>query len=108
MLMSVTFLSFAPYGAFSWAKPGKSFTLTITVNSTPPQVATYTKAIKVTVDGPREPRSKTRKSLDRTDVPAAVNIFRSIVFWSSFGLLLLLRVGFVICASLQLFIGLAV
>ncbi|RZF47691.1 hypothetical protein LSTR_LSTR005708 [Laodelphax striatellus] len=38
---------------------GKSFTLTITVSSSPPQVATYTKAIKVTVDGPREPRSKT-------------------------------------------------
>ncbi|KAK1129369.1 hypothetical protein K0M31_019103, partial [Melipona bicolor] len=37
----------------------KSFTLTITVSTTPPQVATYTKAIKVTVDGPREPRSKT-------------------------------------------------
>lgn len=43
---------------------GKSFTLTITVNSSPPQVATYTKAIKVTVDGPREPRSKTRKTND--------------------------------------------
>ena len=41
---------------------GKSFTLTITVSTSPPQVATYTKAIKVTVDGPREPRSKTRKS----------------------------------------------
>ncbi|XP_039282882.1 LOW QUALITY PROTEIN: runt-related transcription factor 1-like [Nilaparvata lugens] len=40
---------------------GKSFTLTITVSSSPPQVATYTKAIKVTVDGPREPRSKTRQ-----------------------------------------------
>ncbi|PBC27795.1 Protein lozenge [Apis cerana cerana] len=39
----------------------KSFTLTITVSTTPPQVATYTKAIKVTVDGPREPRSKTRQ-----------------------------------------------
>ncbi|KAK6630456.1 hypothetical protein RUM43_014801 [Polyplax serrata] len=38
---------------------GKSFTLTITISSSPPQVATYTKAIKVTVDGPREPRSKT-------------------------------------------------
>ncbi|XP_011497023.1 PREDICTED: runt-related transcription factor 1-like [Ceratosolen solmsi marchali] len=38
---------------------GKSFTLTITVSTTPPQVATYAKAIKVTVDGPREPRSKT-------------------------------------------------
>ncbi|KAK2577182.1 hypothetical protein KPH14_003338 [Odynerus spinipes] len=42
---------------------GKSFTLTITVSTTPPQVATYTKAIKVTVDGPREPRSKTMLSL---------------------------------------------
>ncbi|XP_044590357.1 runt-related transcription factor 1-like isoform X1 [Cotesia glomerata] len=41
---------------------GKSFTLTITVSTTPPQVATYTKAIKVTVDGPREPRSKTMMS----------------------------------------------
>ncbi len=41
--------------------PGKSFTLTITVCSNPPIVATYSKAIKVTVDGPREPRSKTRK-----------------------------------------------
>nr|XP_032518883.1 splicing factor-like protein 1 [Danaus plexippus plexippus] len=28
--------------------------------TSPPQVATYQKAIKVTVDGPREPRSKTR------------------------------------------------
>ncbi|XP_011296368.1 protein lozenge [Musca domestica] len=38
---------------------GKSFTLTITVDTFPRQVATYAKAIKVTVDGPREPRSKT-------------------------------------------------
>lgn len=38
---------------------GKSFTLTITLSTNPPQVATYCKAIKVTVDGPREPRSKT-------------------------------------------------
>ncbi|XP_023223491.1 runt-related transcription factor 1-like isoform X3 [Centruroides sculpturatus] len=38
---------------------GKSFTLTITVSTNPPQVTTYVKAIKVTVDGPREPRSKT-------------------------------------------------
>ncbi|KAI2802084.1 hypothetical protein BLOT_010276 [Blomia tropicalis] len=37
---------------------GKSFSLTITVGSNPPQVGTYSKAIKVTVDGPREPRSK--------------------------------------------------
>ncbi|XP_065155805.1 runt-related transcription factor 1 isoform X2 [Atheta coriaria] len=40
---------------------GKSFTLTITVSTSPPQIATYNKAIKVTVDGPREPRSKTRQ-----------------------------------------------
>ncbi|CAG9857298.1 unnamed protein product [Phyllotreta striolata] len=40
---------------------GKSFTLTITVSTSPPQVCTYSKAIKVTVDGPREPRSKTRQ-----------------------------------------------
>ncbi|CAG9774047.1 unnamed protein product [Ceutorhynchus assimilis] len=38
---------------------GKSFTITITIFTTPPVVATYHKAIKVTVDGPREPRSKT-------------------------------------------------
>nr|XP_013189727.1 unnamed protein product [Amyelois transitella] len=38
---------------------GKSFSLTITILTNPPQVATYQKAIKVTVDGPREPRSKT-------------------------------------------------
>ncbi|XP_041115806.1 runt-related transcription factor 1-like isoform X6 [Polyodon spathula] len=35
---------------------GKSFTLTITVFTNPPQVATYHRAIKITVDGPREPR----------------------------------------------------
>uniref|UniRef100_A0A803XPV7 Runt domain-containing protein n=1 Tax=Meleagris gallopavo TaxID=9103 RepID=A0A803XPV7_MELGA len=32
------------------------FTLTITVFTNPTQVATYHRAIKVTVDGPREPR----------------------------------------------------
>uniref|UniRef100_A0A1B0ALZ6 Runt domain-containing protein n=1 Tax=Glossina palpalis gambiensis TaxID=67801 RepID=A0A1B0ALZ6_9MUSC len=41
---------------------GKSFNLTITICHPnypyPLQVASYTKAIKVTVDGPREPRSK--------------------------------------------------
>lgn len=46
--------------------PGKSFTLTITVSSSPPQVTTYNKAIKVTVDGPREPRSKTSKFISST------------------------------------------
>ncbi|XP_058803848.1 runt-related transcription factor 2-like isoform X2 [Phymastichus coffea] len=38
---------------------GKSFSLTIMLQTSPPQVATLSKAIKVTVDGPREPRSKT-------------------------------------------------
>ncbi|KAJ1525816.1 hypothetical protein ONE63_009019 [Megalurothrips usitatus] len=37
---------------------GKSFSLTIVISSQPFQIATYQKAIKVTVDGPREPRSK--------------------------------------------------
>ena len=36
---------------------GKSFTLTITVNTDPPQVATCVRDIKITVDGPREPIS---------------------------------------------------
>ena len=40
---------------------GKMFTLIVTVATEPPQIATYNNAIKVTVDGPREPR---RKSLD--------------------------------------------
>jgi len=39
---------------------GKSFTITITINTKPLQCATYNKAIKVTVDGPREPRTKGR------------------------------------------------
>ncbi|GAB1608780.1 uncharacterized protein LOC115231318 [Argonauta hians] len=39
---------------------GKSFSLVISVNTNPPQICTYQKAIKVTVDGPREPRSKAR------------------------------------------------
>lgn len=39
---------------------GKSFSLSIVIATNPIQVATYNKAIKVTVDGPREPRSKMR------------------------------------------------
>ncbi|XP_052810636.1 runt-related transcription factor 3-like isoform X2 [Mya arenaria] len=35
---------------------GKSFTLCILVATNPPQITTYSKAIKVTVDGPREAR----------------------------------------------------
>ncbi|XP_074517222.1 runt-related transcription factor 3 isoform X3 [Sebastes fasciatus] len=43
---------------------GKSFTLTITVFTGPPQVATYHRAIKVTVDGPREPRTLWQEQMD--------------------------------------------
>ncbi|CAL4118149.1 unnamed protein product, partial [Meganyctiphanes norvegica] len=39
---------------------GKSFNLCIIVSSRPMQMTTLTKAIKVTVDGPREPRNKSR------------------------------------------------
>lgn len=37
---------------------GKSFSISIMIKSSPFQLATYNKAIKVTVDGPREPRTK--------------------------------------------------
>ncbi|XP_030751825.1 runt-related transcription factor 3-like isoform X2 [Sitophilus oryzae] len=37
---------------------GKSFSITITIFTSPPVVTMYCKAIKVTVDGPREPRTK--------------------------------------------------
>ena len=49
--------------AFFHLCSGKTFTLTITVKTDPPQVATYCRAIKVTVDGPREPRSKSSQNL---------------------------------------------
>ncbi|XP_042878683.1 segmentation protein Runt-like isoform X2 [Penaeus japonicus] len=39
---------------------GKSFNLSIIISSAPMQMTTLTKAIKVTVDGPREPRNKSR------------------------------------------------
>ena len=58
-LIKKSFLSFS----------GKSFNLMITINTSPPQVAVYTKCMKVTVDWPREPRSKTRK----------------FIYWSVFG-----------------------
>ncbi|XP_064413147.1 runt-related transcription factor 1 isoform X1 [Latimeria chalumnae] len=45
---------------------GKSFTLTITVFTSLPQVATYHRAIKITVDGPREPRRHRQKLEDQT------------------------------------------
>ena len=37
---------------------GKSFNLNIFISSAPPILAIYSKCMKVTVDGPREPRSK--------------------------------------------------
>lgn len=45
---------------------GKSFSLTITVATRPPIVATYNKAIKVTVDGPREPRRHNQQPTSQT------------------------------------------
>ncbi|KAG7463629.1 hypothetical protein MATL_G00178660 [Megalops atlanticus] len=50
---------------------GKSFTLTITVFTNPPQVATYQRAIKITVDGPREPR-RHRQKLEEAGKPGAL------------------------------------
>ena len=40
---------------------GKSFNLHIIIAAVPTLVAVYNKCIKVTVDGPREPRSKISK-----------------------------------------------
>ncbi|CAK9297271.1 unnamed protein product [Gordionus sp. m RMFG-2023] len=50
---------------------GKSFNIVITVHCCPPEVATYRKAIKITVDGPREPRSKNIRMLlmDQPSLP---------------------------------------
>uniref|UniRef100_A0A3B1JU55 Runt-related transcription factor n=1 Tax=Astyanax mexicanus TaxID=7994 RepID=A0A3B1JU55_ASTMX len=50
---------------------GKSFTLTITVFTNPPQVATYQRAIKITVDGPREPR-RHRQKMEESVKPGAL------------------------------------
>ncbi|XP_015908791.1 runt-related transcription factor 3 [Parasteatoda tepidariorum] len=67
---------------------GKSFNLTIHVATNPPQVATYNKAIKITVDGPREPRTKlrfphvqmksvsSRSSRSRSSSPNVDSLFR--------------------------------
>ncbi|KAM9726324.1 runt-related transcription factor 2 [Menidia menidia] len=42
---------------------GKSFTLSINVMTSPPQIATLHRAIKITVDGPRLPRRQRQKEL---------------------------------------------
>lgn len=49
---SANLLIFSPLTLLS-RHVGKSFTLTIVISTTPLQIALYTKAIKVTVDGPR-------------------------------------------------------
>ncbi|KRX44158.1 Runt-related transcription factor 1, partial [Trichinella murrelli] len=45
---------------------GKMFTLTITVHTWPPQVTTYSKAIKITVDGPRGSRKPKEASTSQS------------------------------------------
>ncbi|XP_024864314.1 RUNX family transcription factor 2a [Kryptolebias marmoratus] len=42
---------------------GKSFTLSVNVLTSPPQIATLHRAIKITVDGPRLPRRQRQKEL---------------------------------------------
>ncbi|XP_071336008.1 runt-related transcription factor 2 [Trachinotus anak] len=42
---------------------GKSFTLSINVLTSPPQIATLHRAIKITVDGPRLPRRQRQKEV---------------------------------------------
>ncbi|OQR71526.1 hypothetical protein BIW11_10933, partial [Tropilaelaps mercedesae] len=61
----------------------KSFTLTIMIHTNPPQIATYNKAIKVTVDGPREPR---RQAPYRLFPPpgARAPLFNPLREWSHF------------------------
>ncbi|XP_066250458.1 segmentation protein Runt [Euwallacea similis] len=72
---------------------GKSFSITITVSCTPYyQIATYNKAIKVTVDGPREPRTKSNFQFGYgLGIPGAFNPFLFNPGWidsvySSYGL----------------------
>ncbi|KAA0192767.1 hypothetical protein HAZT_HAZT009066, partial [Hyalella azteca] len=53
---------------------GKCFSLSLIVNSSPVVMTTLSKAIKITVDGPREPRNKT----PFVDVHSCVPSFHSI------------------------------
>ncbi|CAF0735977.1 unnamed protein product [Rotaria sp. Silwood1] len=48
---------------------GKKFTLTIVIETTPPQQCTYRRAIKITVDGPRKKRELKAKS-DANEIQA--------------------------------------
>ncbi|XP_013880052.1 runt-related transcription factor 2 [Austrofundulus limnaeus] len=56
---------------------GKSFTLSINVLSSPPQIATLHRAIKITVDGPRLPRRQRQKELKAGAFRAASSISSS-------------------------------
>jgi hypothetical protein len=60
---------------------GKSFSITINISSYPLQTATYTKAIKVTVDGPREPRSKQSKFYLKKKKKYTNSIFKNRIFF---------------------------
>ncbi|NP_999779.1 SpRunt-1 protein [Strongylocentrotus purpuratus] len=51
---------------------GKSFTLSIFIYTNPPQIATYNRAIKVTVDGPREPRRPKPKDQESRLMPPPI------------------------------------
>ena len=56
---------------------GKMLTVMITILTDPAQYATYSHAIKVTVDGPREPRSKGEPCLSRRVVVAVPVLLRN-------------------------------
>jgi len=58
---------------------GKSFNLHIIISSMPLLVAVYSKCIKVTVDGPREPRSKIRQQQHFFDSRLTYHASRSAV-----------------------------
>lgn len=62
---------------------GKSFMVTITISTYPCQIATYTKAIKVTVDGPREPRSKQSKFIKLYSLIIYLMYFMIFFFFST-------------------------
>lgn len=59
---------------------GKSFSITIMISSMPLQLATYTKAIKVTVDGPREPRTKSSKYPYTSSILSDIILFQYRIF----------------------------
>lgn len=58
MLVDAAVFDISPTHVIVQHIAGKMLTVSITVATEPPQTATYSHAIKVTVDGPREPRRK--------------------------------------------------